>query len=164
MEIRKLNPSDTPWVESVVAEHFGSPMVVSRGVLHDSRKLPGLVAEVDAKPVGLVQYRWHGNHGEVVVLISTTPRKGIGRELLKAAEAVARNAGCHRLWLITTNNNRQALQFYEAVGWKQVAVHHGAMREARRLKPEIPLFDEHGTPIEDEIEFELRFDGSLQNP
>ncbi len=34
------------------------------------------------------------------------------------------------------------------------------MREARRLKPEIPEFGEDGTPIEDEIEFELNLEGA----
>jgi hypothetical protein len=64
-------------------------------------------------------------------------------------------AGCRRLWLITTNANHDGLAFYRAVGWSQVAVHRGAVGEARRLKPEIPLHAADGTPIEDEIEFEL---------
>jgi hypothetical protein len=64
------------------------------------------------------------------------------------------------LWLITTNDNRTALSFYRAIGWRQVAVHRGAMRESRRLKPEIPELAPDGTPIEDEIEFELLLDGA----
>ena len=35
------------------------------------------------------------------------------------------------------------------------------MRESRRLKPEIPEFAADGTPIEDEIEFELLLEGRL---
>jgi hypothetical protein len=61
--------------------------------------------------------------------------------------------------LITTNNNRDAMEFYRAVGWRQVAIHRGAVREARKLKPEIPEFDEAGVPIEDEVEFELSVEG-----
>jgi GNAT superfamily N-acetyltransferase len=155
MEIRELNPSDLPWAESIIAEHFGSPRVVSRGVLHYPRLLPGLIAELDSKPIGLLQYRWHGKQCEIVILISILRRRGVGRALLKAAEARARRAGCERLWLVTTNNNQQALEFYKAVGWKQVAVHRGAVGEARKLKPEIPSVDERGIAIEDEIEFEL---------
>ncbi|MFQ5943789.1 MAG: GNAT family N-acetyltransferase [Anaerolineales bacterium] len=156
MRIRELNPSDTPWVESVVTEQFGSPSVVSRGVLHDARELGGLVAEVNSKPVGLLQYHWDNDQCEIVVLISEIRREGIGRALLKAAQAKARQAGCDRLWLITTNNNRVALEFYQAIGWNLVAIHRGAVREARKLKPEIPEVDEDGIAIEDEIEFELR--------
>ena len=39
-----------------------------------------------------------------------------------------------------------------------VATHCGAVKEARRLKPQIPAFGPDGTPIEDELEFEIRFD------
>jgi ribosomal protein S18 acetylase RimI-like enzyme len=159
MRIRELNPSDIPWVESIVTEQFGSPRVVSRGILHDARELAGLVAEVNSKPEGLLQYRWDGNQCEIVVLISAIRREGIGRALIKAAQAKARQSGCDRLWLISTNNNRVALEFYRAIGWNQVAIHRGAVREARKLKPEIPEVDEEGTAIEDEIEFELRING-----
>lgn len=139
----------------MVAERFASTWIVSRGVLHDTRGLPGLIAEREGLPVGLLQYRVVGEEFEVVVLLAVLPREGVGRFLLRAAEPIARAHGCRRLWLITTNDNRAALSFYPAVGWRQVAVHRGALRESRRLKPEIPEFASDGTPIEDEIEFEL---------
>lgn len=159
MKIRKLHSTDIPWVEPVVAGHFGSPEVVSRGVLHDSRVLPGFIAEIESGPAGLLQYRIDENQCEVVILISLIQRQGIGRELLMTMESVARQAGCHRLWLITTNNNRSAIAFYQAVGWRQVTIHRGAVRESRKIKPQIPLYDEEGIAIEDEIEFEWRIEG-----
>jgi len=159
MRIRKLISTDIPWVESILTEHFGSPEVVSRGVLHDSRTLPGFVTEIESDPTGLVQYHMVDKQCEVVVLISLIPRQGIGRELLKTIESTARQAGCTRLWLITTNNNRNAIEFYKALGWRQVAIHLGAVRESRKIKPQIPLYDEEGVAIEDEIEFEWRTDG-----
>jgi GNAT superfamily N-acetyltransferase len=142
-----------------MTEHFGSPRVVSRGILHNALSLPGLVAEKDSRPIGLLQYRFDHDQCEVVVLISTIPRQGIGKRLLEAVQIIARESGCTGLWLITTNNNRNAIEFYRAVGWRQVAIHRGAVREARKLKPEIPEFDEEGVPIEDEVEFELPLEG-----
>jgi hypothetical protein len=67
---------------------------------------------------------------------------------------------CRRLWLVTTNDNRPALAFYQAAGWRQCAVHPGSIREARRLKPQISLTGHAGIPIEDEIEFEFLIDRS----
>jgi Acetyltransferase (GNAT) family len=154
LNIRPLLASDLPWAEALVSEHFASPRVVSRGVLRDARSLPGLVAEHAGVPLGLLQYCIEGNQCEVV------QRQGVGRALLRAVEPVARAANCQRLWLITTNNNEGALAFYRAAGWRQAAVHRGAVRAARRLKPELPERDERGTPIEDEIEFELSLSGS----
>ena len=69
---------------------------------------------------------------------------------------VAREAGCTRLWLVTTNDNDRALGFYRAQGFDVVAVHDGAVDASRRLKPSIPLVNGAGVPIEDEIEMERR--------
>ena len=93
-----------------------------------------------------------------MVLIACRPRQGIGRRLLEAAEEVGRGLGCRRLWLVTTNDNRPALAFYQAVGWRQCAIHRGAITESRRLKPQIPRTGHAGIPIEDEIEFERLID------
>lgn len=156
MKIRELVVADLPWVESLVAERFGSPRVASRERLHEVRELPGLVAATDAKPLGVLQYQRSGNDIEIVILISTVRRQGIGRALVEAAQAMGREAGCHRLWLITTNDNRAAQAFCEAMGWSLVTARWGAVREARKPKPEIPEFGEAGTAIEDEVEFEWR--------
>jgi hypothetical protein len=61
---------------------------------------------------------------------------------------------------VTTNDNAPALSFYRAIGWRQAAIHRGAIRDSRRLKPEIPEFAADGTSIQDEIEFELLLEGS----
>jgi ribosomal protein S18 acetylase RimI-like enzyme len=154
MKARELTTDDRAWAERLVSERFASHRIVSRGVLHDARTLPGLIAESQGAPVGLLQYRVLGEQFEVVVLIAVPPRRGVGRFLLREAEPIARSHGCKRLWLITTNDNTGAIAFYGAIGWHQAAIHRGAMRESRHLKPEIPEFAPDGTPIEDEIEFE----------
>ena len=154
MHIRKISPEDIPWVETTLCEHFGSSRVVSRGVLHDSAELPGLIVEDEAGRIGLLQFRINNDECEIINLISLKRRQGVGTRLLKAVEDLSAEAGCKRLWLITTNNNDEAITFYRTVGWKEVAIHKGAVTESRKLKPEIPLQDERGVPIEDEIEFE----------
>jgi len=160
MEARELVIDDRAWAERLVSERFASSRIVSRGILHDARNLPGLIAESEGTPVGLLQYQVVGEQFEVVVLIAVRPRQGVGRFLLRAAESIARAHGCRRLWLITTNDNRAAVSFYRAIGWRQAALHRGAVRKSRRLKPEIPELAPDGTPIEDEIEFELLLEGA----
>jgi GNAT superfamily N-acetyltransferase len=154
MLVRALREADRPWVAALVADHFGSTAVVSRGVLHDTRVLPGLIALGHGRRSGLLQYRRDVDQLEIVVLIARRPRQGVGRRLLEAVQEVARAQACWRLWLVTTNDNRPARAFYEAVGWRQCAIHRGAVAEARRLKPQIALTGHAGVPIEDEVEFE----------
>jgi GNAT superfamily N-acetyltransferase len=128
---------------------------VSRGVLHDCRELPGLIAVDEAALCGVLLYAIRGAECEVVVLISLVPRSGVAAALLDAVEGVARDAGCRRLWLVTTNDNQPAIDFYANRGWFLRAIHEDAVAEARRLKPEIPHFGHDGVPIRDELEFEL---------
>jgi ribosomal protein S18 acetylase RimI-like enzyme len=160
MQARELTIDDRAWVERLVSERFESSRIVSRGVLHDARSLPGLIAKSDGAPVGLLQHHEVGEQFEVVVLIAVRPRQGVGGFLLREAERIARSHGCKRLWLVTTNDNAPALSFYRAIGWRQAAIHRGAIRDSRRLKPEIPEFAADGTPIQDEIEFELLLEAS----
>jgi hypothetical protein len=56
---------------------------------------------------------------------------------------------------VTTNDNVDALRFYQRRGFRLRAVRPGAVDDARRtLKPEIPAVGEQGIPIRDEIELE----------
>ena len=79
---------------------------------------------------------------------------GVGSALVSTLEDAARAAGCRRLWLITTNDNLEALRFYQRRGFVLAALHPGAIEASRRLKPVIPLVGHDGIPIRDELELE----------
>ncbi len=70
----------------------------------------------------------------------------------------ARQAGCARLWLMTTNDNLNTLRFYQKRGFVLVSVHRNAVMKSRQLKPEIPLTGNDGIPLRDEIELEMILD------
>jgi len=62
---------------------------------------------------------------------------------------------CPRLWLVTTNDNVDALRFYQRRGFCLVCVHRGAVDHSRaHLKPEIPLAGNNRIPLRDELELE----------
>jgi len=164
MDIRPVGAPDRPWVRRVVSETFASPRIVSRGVLHVADDLSGFVGEQAGEPVGLLLYHMSAGECEVVVLLSLQERKNIATALLAEAEQAARAGGCRRLWLVTTNDNLHAIAFYSKRSWRQVAIHRGAVAEARRLKPEIPEFGANGVPKRDEIEFELTIGGPALIP
>ena len=163
MPVRTLAESDRDWAAALVVQYFGSPVIVTRGICHDARTLPGLVVQDEGMRLGLLQYCIVGVRCEVVVLIALRQRQGLGRQMLRELSSVARAQGCRCLWLVTTNDNRPARRFYAALGWHEVAVHRGTVTAARKLKPEIPEYGTNGVPIVDEIEFELRLD-ALLNP
>ncbi len=154
-EVRPLEPGDRAWVADLLTGHWGSTAVVSRGRVHRADTLPGFAALLDGQPVGLVTYHVEGEACEIVSLDSLAGGKGVGTALIEAVRRVAVEAGCRRLWLITTNDNLAALRFYQKRGFRLVAVHRDALDVSRRLKPEIPLLGIDGIPLRDEIELDL---------
>ena len=88
----------------------------------------------------------------------------MGSTLLNAVRDRAVSEVCHRLWLITTNDNLGALGFYQKWGLKIAAVHRDAMEESQRIKPEIPTIGKNGIPLRDEIEMEMLLSPEARNP
>jgi ribosomal protein S18 acetylase RimI-like enzyme len=130
VDVRPLTEEDRPWAAEVEAGSWGEPVVARRGELVDPSGLPGFVAFVEGQPTGLVTYAVRGDECEVVTIRSLREGRGVGRALLDAVRDAAIEAGCRRLWLITTNDNVRALAVYQR--W------------------------ETGIPIAHELELELR--------
>jgi ribosomal protein S18 acetylase RimI-like enzyme len=150
--VRPLGEGEREWVRARIEERWGSAMVVAHGVLFDPSSLPGIVAEDEGRAVGLLTYRVEGEGCEIVTIDAFEEGEGVGTALIDAVKAL----GYPRLWLVTTNDNVRAQRFYERLGFGLVAVHEGAVDRSRRVKPEIPLVSDNGTPIRDELEYEFR--------
>ncbi len=155
MEIQTLDERFRGAVDGYVRCLWGGPMCATMGTLYDMSGLPGFVASDEGALLGALVYRVAGGEMEVSALFSLVEGQGAGRKLLDAAAEEARRLGLKRLWLITTNDNTRAIRFYQRYGFRLKAVHIGAVNEARRLKPSIPLVGDGGIPIEHEFEFEI---------
>ncbi len=158
--LRALGIDDRAWVRAITAEWFGAETIVSRGHVHRPAELPGFIAWEGGQRLGLAAYRLANRECELVMLAAQQQWRGIGSRLLAAVEEIARQAACRRLWLITTNDNVDALRFYQRRGFHLTALHVDALRKSRRLKPGIPETGEYDIPLRDELELEKRFDGS----
>ena len=62
----------------------------------------------------------------------------MGSALPAAAVNLARDADLRRVWLVTSNDNLDALRFYQRRGLRIVDVAPGAVDAAGQLKPAIP--------------------------
>ncbi len=153
---------DRSWIAGVLQAGWGATTVVSDGRRYEADQLPALVAEAGGERGGerggLATYCIADGQCELVTIDALVPGQGVGSALLAAAKDVALAEGCRRLWLITTNDNLDALRFYQRRGLRLVAVHPGAVDEARDIKPIIPVMGSFGIPIHDELELavELR--------
>jgi GNAT superfamily N-acetyltransferase len=156
--IQPVKDADREWVRQVSIEHWASEIVVTRNSVYLVEEQPGFIALLDEQRIGLVTYRIEYNHCEILTLNSLVPGRGIGSMLLNAVEDEAKKQDCKRIWVITTNNNLEALGFYQKRGYVIKTIHSNAIEKSRRLKPEIPLIADSGIPIRDEIELEKFLD------
>lgn len=116
---------------------------------------PALIAEEDERLVGVLTYIVSGRECEVFTIHVDGLHRGVGTALMTAVEVIGRREGCTRLWVITTNDNLDALRFYQRRGFRLVTLHEGAVDRSRaHLKPEIPEIGDYGIPLRDEIELE----------
>jgi len=155
LEIRPITVSDRQWMQDLLQKHWGSTQVVSRGRLFRADALPGFLVGQWGQRVGLITYHVENGQCEIVSLDSLVAKQGIGTALIETVCRVAVGAGCSRLWLITTNDNLEALRFYQKRGFSLVQIHRNAIEQSRQLKPDIPLIADNGIPIRDELELEL---------
>jgi GNAT superfamily N-acetyltransferase len=146
--------SDAAWPVNYIRRHWGVAGVVSRGKLRTGGELTALRASVDGDIAGVVSWQIEAGSAEIVTLDSDKPGHRVGTKLLEAAVGELRAAHVRRVWLITTNDNTDALRFYQRRGWRLVALYPNAVAESRKLKPSIPETGAHGIPIRDEIELE----------
>jgi GNAT superfamily N-acetyltransferase len=152
--VRQRDESDRAEVEAFLAERY-SRRVARLGRIEDPLDHPALVAERDGTLAGVLTYVRGGDGWEILTLHAAERFGGAGTALIEAVERLAADAGCARLWLITTNDNVDALRFYQRRGFRLAALHRGAVDDSRaRLKPEIPQIGEHGIELRDELELE----------
>ncbi len=151
--IRPLRDSDHDAVARFLDRHWGTPVQVVHGALFRPAELPGLIAESAAEPVaGLLTYEVRGAVLEIVTLNAAERLAGIGTALLAAVVAEAGRRGCREITLTTTNDNIDALRFYQRRGFRLTGLRPGAVTEARRIKPEIPETGDHRIPLRDELD------------
>ena len=157
MKVRPREAADQAAARGFLARHH-SLRGARLGELVHPLDHPAFVAETaDGQLLGMLTYvpepDWQ--QCEILTLHSDRQWHGTGTALVEAAVQLARRQGCTRLWVITTNDNIDALRFYQRRGFRLVTVHRGAVDRSRAsLKPEIPQVGAYGIPIRDEIELE----------
>ncbi len=139
-----------------IIQWWGADKVVSRGRLIAPADLDGWVVIQDNHLIGALTYELHDSEVEIVTINADLPGKGIGSDLIKRTIDHARNSGCRRVWLITTNDNLNALRFYQRRGLHLAAIYPNALEQSRKLKPQIPEVGSFGIPLRDEIELEVK--------
>ena len=155
ISLRPIQSEDRAQIKKIVIDHWGSERVIVHGEIFFPAEQAGFLAIGHTELAGLITYLIRGKACEITLLEAFQSGQGIGSALIEAVKEEASAKGCTRLHLVTTNDNINALAFYQKRGFRLAELRAGALEQSRKLKPEIPLVAENGIPIRDEIELEM---------
>jgi 2-oxo-4-hydroxy-4-carboxy--5-ureidoimidazoline (OHCU) decarboxylase len=159
LAVRDFLPADHDWARGLIGLHQGGDhRVAMLGQLLDPLEHEGVVAvRDDGRPIGLLTVTESGDGLGILTLHADPPRAGAGTLLLRTAVDVARASDASRLWLVTTNDNLEAIGWYLRRGLSVAHVHAGAVDADRAsIKPSIAEVNpENGIPIRDLVELEV---------
>ncbi len=113
----KISSGNRAAVNEFIREHWFTTEMIVRGRVVDMTKASGIAAMDDGKIAGLLTYEMSGERCEILSLDSVVSCRGVGTALLERLKEAAREAGCQRIVLITTNDNIEALYFYQRRGF-----------------------------------------------
>jgi ribosomal protein S18 acetylase RimI-like enzyme len=156
--LRRLTQNDLPRLRQFWIEHWGGEEMITRGNVYRPEQLEGFVFEDENRAawIGLLTFFIKDREAEITSLDSLREGQGIGTMLIDKAVEEAQAKDCKRLFLITTNDNLNALGFYQKRGFEIVTVYRGAVNESRKRKTSIPLIGYNNIPLRDEIELEIK--------
>ncbi|MFD6506650.1 GNAT family N-acetyltransferase [Bacillus sp. NPDC060175] len=154
VHIQKITPEMKETIRGFMCENWGSSMMVSRGRAHQLEQLPGFIALKNDRIVGIITCEVLKNMCEIVSLDSFEEGNGIGTKLVDCVLQMARENECEKVWLITTNDNMNALRFYQKRNFMMTNLYIDAVKEARKIKKEIPFIGYDNIAISHEIQLE----------
>ena len=155
VSLRQLTVDDLPRLRAGWKKNWGDEFVVAHGVIYYPDTLDGFIAHDGDEWIGEITYTVSENECEIVSLDSARQGMGVGTMLIHKVIEEAREKDCGRIFLITTNDNLNALGFYQKRGFELATVHRGAINDSRKIKPGIPLIGANNIPLRDEIELEM---------
>lgn len=157
MNIKTIDQSNRKAINSMLIERWQSLVMIVHGEAIDIGRADGIYAEERGEIVGLVTYRLRSDKIFEILSFDTFQKKqGIGSALLDKITAIAKELDCISIVLETTNDNTEALRFYQKHGFDITAFHRDEMDNARKMKPEIPLVGNDGIPLRHVFALELR--------
>ena len=120
MSRTEMKDSDREEVAAFIEQHWRSRLVMSHGHKYYPHREEGFLERRDGRIVGLVTYHVDGEVLELLTLNATLEREGIGSSLMLSVIERARDKGCRRVMLTTTNDNLRAIGFYQRLGFVRI--------------------------------------------
>jgi N-acetylglutamate synthase-like GNAT family acetyltransferase len=151
----KIKKANLSIITQILTQYWGGNIIISRGTIHYADELRGYCAYYKNQLAGCITFEIRDISCEITSINRNIEEIGIRTKLVDAVIQEAKNSNCQYVWLITTNDNIDAIKFWQKYGFDLKAIHHNAVKRARKKKPKIPMIGHFGIPIKHELEFKL---------
>ena len=152
----EINDTNRHAANALIEKYFFTLDMVCRGEVIAMQTQDGFLCEKDGIFVGVITFMRRGDMLDITALCTDVQGQGVGTMLLTMVKEQAVLQNMAGVSLITTNDNLNALYFYQRQGFLLSHADIGAVTRARAIKPQIPLFGEYDIPIKDELELVWR--------
>jgi N-acetylglutamate synthase-like GNAT family acetyltransferase len=153
--VRPTTENDRAWMRAEMKRWWGNEMVVLRKKRFYPAEMDGFIAESEGRKIGLIILSFERSICEIMSLTTSRKKPATGVRLLRAAVDQARKNNARTIRVVTTNDNIDALRFYQKAGFSLRELRRNAVEKSCELKPSIPETGNYGIPIRDEIELEM---------
>lgn len=147
--------TDRAFLDELLRLRWSGGALILKGKIVHPKDVEALAAYHDGRLAGVATWRLEGPVMYLATLNNITEQRGVGVALLDAMMRLGREKGSALLRVIVTNDNLNALGFYQRRGFHIVAIHPGAIETIRTLMPNIPVIGANRIPMRDEIELEI---------
>ena len=154
-DVKNIGLEERQKINNFILKRWFSLEMILRGKIVDLKNINGFYMENGNNIIGLITYIIIDFSLEIISLDSVYENKGIGSLLINKIKAFANECNLKNIIVITTNDNLRALGFYQKKGFILNKVFFDSIKQARKLKPEIPIKNKNGILIRDEIELKL---------
>lgn len=151
----EINETNRELINAFIMKYWYDIKMVIRNEIVDLSSTDGFCIMDKESIVGLITFRTLCNEIEITLLHSIIRNKGIGTLLLEKLIAHSKSQGIKRIVVVTTNDNINAISFYQKKGFDMVRLYRNAMDYTRKIKPAVPLIGENDIPLRHELEFEI---------
>ncbi len=155
LKTRSYISHDAQWLEELMNKDWGGLPLVIRGEKYYPPQLDGIIAENEKGVAGFLFFDIRGKDCEIIVFEVFDKFKGTGTILLDKLKDIAKERHCSRIYLMTTNDNLDALRFYQKRGLHICGVHVDSVKISRKIKPTIGMVGDYDIPVRDEIDLEF---------
>lgn len=149
--IRPKTTLDNKILENFMNLNWGGEPLIVHGKKYFTKNLEGYLGFKGEECIAFLLYERQKIDWEIIVLEVMAKFSGIGTKLLNELIEDAKKNHCPQIHVMTTNDNLDALRFYQRRGFIFSGIFLDVVDYARTLKPSIPALGDYNIPIRDEL-------------